>query len=281
VASPLRALLSPSRLTAVVDIGANPIDGDPPYKPMLAAGPCTVTGFEPQAAARGELLRQKGPLETYLPDAIADGGTHTLYVTRASGMTSLLKPDPRKLMQFNGFTDWGTVIEKVPITTRRLDDVEELGPVDLLKIDVQGAELMVFRGGRHHLGSAVAVQTEISFVTLYENQPTFADVDQELRSQGFIPHSLPAVKHWAIAPVIFGDDFRRGGNQLLEADIVYVRDFTYPESMSDEQLQHLAMIAHHVFGSVDLAYRCVSTLVQRQRVISTAASDYLQLAGAC
>jgi len=41
------------------------------------------------------------------------------------------------------------------------------------------------------------------------------------------------------------------------------------------------MIAHHVLGSVDLAYRCVSTLVQRQRVISTAASDYLQLAGAC
>jgi FkbM family methyltransferase len=276
VASPLIALISPSRLTAVIDIGANPIDGDPPYKPMLVEGLCTVTGFEPHTAAREELLRRKGPLETYLPDAIADGGTHTLHVTRASGMTSLLTPDPRRLVQFNGFTEWGTVIEKVPIATRRLDDIETLCPFDLLKIDVQGGELMVFQGGRRHLSSAVAVQTEISFVALYENQPTFADIDHELRTQGFIPHSLPAIKRWAIAPVTFDNDFRRGGNQLLEADIVYVRDFTRPDAMSDEQLRQLAMIAHHVYGSVDLAYRCISTLADRKRANSSAADDYLQ-----
>jgi hypothetical protein len=38
MADPLFDLLQPARLTAVVDIGANPIDGDPPYKRMLAAG---------------------------------------------------------------------------------------------------------------------------------------------------------------------------------------------------------------------------------------------------
>jgi hypothetical protein len=31
-------LLKPHRVTEIVDIGANPIDGDPPYKPMLMAG---------------------------------------------------------------------------------------------------------------------------------------------------------------------------------------------------------------------------------------------------
>ena len=44
-------LLSPNRLTEVVDVGANPIVGDPPYKPMLDAGLCNVTGFEPQLDA--------------------------------------------------------------------------------------------------------------------------------------------------------------------------------------------------------------------------------------
>jgi hypothetical protein len=45
----LRDLLSPSRLTHVVDIGANPLDaGEPPYLPMLNANLCHVTGFEPQ-----------------------------------------------------------------------------------------------------------------------------------------------------------------------------------------------------------------------------------------
>jgi hypothetical protein len=47
-ADTLLALLRPQRLTAVVDVGANPIDGDAPYKPMLSRRLCTVTGFEPQ-----------------------------------------------------------------------------------------------------------------------------------------------------------------------------------------------------------------------------------------
>ncbi len=40
----IMSLLNAERLTEVVDIGANPIDGDPPYKPMLQAGLCRVTG---------------------------------------------------------------------------------------------------------------------------------------------------------------------------------------------------------------------------------------------
>lgn len=272
-------LLHPSRLSAVLDIGANPIDGDPPYKPMLQSGLCTVTGFEPQADALAELQRRKGPLETYLPDAVGDGGTHRLHVTQASGMTSLLKPDSQRLQLFNGFSDWGAVREEIAIATRRLDDIEAVGRFDLLKIDIQGGELMVFQNARRKLAAAIAVQTEVSFVPLYERQPVFGDIDCELRGQGFIPHCFSAIKRWAIAPVIFGGDFRRGQHQLLEADIVYVRDFAYPERMSDEQLQHLALIAHHVYGSTDLAYRCVMLLGQRQRAAPDAATRYLQALG--
>src|SRR5437016_7086753 len=82
-------LLRPERLTAVVDVGANPIDGDPPYKPMLAKGLCTVIGFEPQADALAELDRRKGPRECYLPYAIGDGREHVLHVCRERGMSSL------------------------------------------------------------------------------------------------------------------------------------------------------------------------------------------------
>ena len=39
---PLFRLIGPERLTAVVDVGANPIDGDPPYLPMLRGGLCRV-----------------------------------------------------------------------------------------------------------------------------------------------------------------------------------------------------------------------------------------------
>ncbi len=45
---PLLDLLKPQRITEIVDIGANPIDGDPPYKRLLEYRLCRVTGFEPQ-----------------------------------------------------------------------------------------------------------------------------------------------------------------------------------------------------------------------------------------
>ena len=136
---------------------------------------------------------------------------------------------------------------------------------------------MVFQHGRERLRKAVAVQTEVSFVPLYRDQPTFGDVDRELRSQGFVPHSMPALKQWAIAPTVFGGDFRNPGNQLLEADFVYVRDLAHAESMSSEQLSHLAMIAFHIYRSVDLAVFCVVELQRRGHAAQGAVERLLQL----
>src|SRR2546430_12444140 len=69
---PLTEILKPARLTAVVDVGANPIDGDPPYSAMLAAGLCEVTGFEPQASALQRLGQKNGPLQPHFPYCFVD-----------------------------------------------------------------------------------------------------------------------------------------------------------------------------------------------------------------
>ncbi|PQP54937.1 FkbM family methyltransferase, partial [Mycolicibacterium austroafricanum] len=82
----------------------------------------------------------------------------------------------------------GEVLERIPLSTHRLDDISEIEHLDFLKIDIQGGELAVFQNGRTKLADAVAIQTEVSFVTLYRDQPTMGDVDVEMRSQGFVPH---------------------------------------------------------------------------------------------
>jgi FkbM family methyltransferase len=272
----LQDLLHPERPTAVVDVGANPVDGEPPYHDMLSAGLCAVTGFEPQPDALRSLNERGGPLETYLPYVVADGRDHVLHVARASGMTSLLQPDPARLALFNGFPEWGTVTDRLTVSTTRLDDVAEIERMDYLKIDVQGGELMVFEGGRERLRDTVAVQTEVSFVGLYVDQPTIGDIDGELRSQGFVPHAMVALKKWALAPVVYDGDFRRPMHQLLEADLVYVRDFTRPADLTDEQLRHLALIAHHVYDSSDLVHLCLLALVSRGLVPSDGPAAYLR-----
>jgi FkbM family methyltransferase len=277
VVDPLHELLRPLRLTAVVDIGANPIDGDPPYKPMLGNGLCTVTGFEPQPDAFAELNRCKGPLERYLPFALGDGTDKVLYICRANGMTSCLRPDATHLALFNEFPSLARVEHETIIKTSRLDDLDEITEIDFLKIDVQGAELEILKSGQQKLSKAVAIQTEVSFVTLYHNQPPIGLVDTALREMGFVPHCFAEIKTWPIAPAVIDGNPRKPLRQLLEADLVYVRDFSRSENMDGEQWKHLALIAHHCYGSFDLAMCAIKTAVQLGVLPLRALQLYLEI----
>lgn len=270
----LAELLQLDHLTHVVDIGANPIDGDPPYKNLLDAGVCRVTGFEPQQEALNQLMAAKGPNENYLPYAVGDGGSHVLRICRASGMTSLYEPDQKNLSLFEVLEPLGEVLERCTMQTHRMDDIDAINAFDMLKIDIQGGELGVFQNGREKLRNAVAIQTEVSFITLYEGQPAFGEIDIELRSQGFIPHCFAAVKKWPIAPCVINGDPRMPLNQLLEADIVYVRDFL-SDDISDAQLRQLAFIAQTCYKSIDLTMRCIAELQRRDALPENAMNDYL------
>lgn len=264
----LRNLLEPSRLTSIVDVGANPIDDAPPYTRMLDEGLCTVVGFDPQVTASSQGNRRM------LPYVISsDDGVRSLNVAVAPGMTSLLPLNEVHAAAFPMMPAWGAVLDRRTVETKRLDNVCEIDAIDFLKMDVQGAEIDVLRGGRHRLTKAVAVMTEVSFVTLYRGQSTFGEMDTELRHMGFIPHCFAAAKCWPIATTTIVPNM--APHQLLEADVVYVRDFT--RTMGVEQWKHLAMIAHHVCGSFDLAMRCVEALAKMEAVAPSAPDQYRQI----
>jgi FkbM family methyltransferase len=271
----LTTLLVPARPTAIVDIGANPIDGEPPYKAMLAARLCKVIGFEPQPAALARLNQAKGPDELYLPHALADGTERILHVCSLEGMTSLLVPDPSQLALFNLFPIWGTVKERIPIATKKLDDIAEIAQMDFLKMDVQGAEGEVLAHGRAKLRDTVMIQTEVSFVPLYRDQPSFGEIDLQLRRLGFLPHCMVGTKIWPLSPMVVGNQPNRGIRQLLETDMVYVRDFSNPENMNTEQWKHLAMIAHHCYGSYDLALKAIINLMELGAVPADTSKRYI------
>lgn len=271
----LAELLGLKRLTQVVDIGASPIDGVPPYKALLDAGLCHVTGFEPQPEQLAQLNRSKGPHERYLPHVVGDGAEHSLQLCRSVGFTSLLEPDPASLALFEFYQPLGQVFARERVQTRRLDDIGEIESIDFLKIDIQGGELSVFQNGRHKLAPAVFVQTEVSFVTLYKDQPAWGDVDLELRAQGFMPHCFANIKRWPIAPAVIGGDPAKPLNQLLEADVVYIRDVRTMDSLSDDQLRHMALIAHVCYGSRDLSLRCLVALQSRSAVAEDAVTRYM------
>ncbi len=271
----LARLLGLDRLPVVVDIGANPIDGAPPYADLLDAGLCRLIGFEPQAAALEKLQKRAGPLQQFLPYVIGSGEPATLRVTRAEGCSSLLEPDADRLQYLNLHDFFYGVTDRVPVKTMRLDAVDEIDVMDFLKIDVQGGELDVFKAGSSKLRGAVMVQTEVSFFRLYHGQPTFAHIDLLLRALGFTFHCFADMKRWPISPAKVGDNERTAIRQTIEADAVYVRDWT--GHMEPDQWRMLAFLAHHVYQSYDLALRAIVSLEAVGEVAEGAGKRYAAL----
>jgi len=261
----------------VADVGAAHFGEVQPYQVLLDNGLARLTGFEPDEREAADLEARLGDHARLLPYALGDGDEHTLYVCQPGlGMTSLLEPDPATLGYFNLFPDWGRVVETLPCPTRRLDDLEEVDQIDYLKMDVQGSELPILANGRAKLSDAVAIQLEISFIPLYKDQPTFGDIDVEMRRQGLIPHRFTDVKTWSISPTTRNGDPRAPFNQLLEADIVYVCDVIHPDSVTDAQLAKLGLIAHYSYGSPDLTARCLEELAGRGTVDASSRVAYYE-----
>lgn len=260
-------LLQPSRLTSIVDIGANPIDAPPVYTRMLEEGLCTVAAIDPQGP---EIAH---PSVRTLRHIVGDGTEQTIYVAQSQGMTSLLPISKVRAGLFPKMLEWGEAKYRSPAKTVRFDDIDDIVEVDFLKMDIQGSEKDVLTYGRRKLANAVMIVTEMSFVPLYQGQWCFGRMDTELRQMGFLPHCFAEAKVWPIAtdhPIPQTDP-----HQLLECDMVYVRDITLMHSA--EQWKHMALAAHHICGSFDLAMRAIGELAKMEAVSPSAPEQYRQM----
>lgn len=225
----------------VCDIGAAMLDDLPPYMNMDLET-IDLYKFDGDTAAKGD----------HDLSWISNGETATVqYAQPSTGMTSLYPPNHRTQKLFDNFEHLGRVIHTRKEKTTRLDDIEDLPPVDFLVMDTQGSELDIMKHGALKLASCVVVQLEVSFVPLYLGQPTLGTVDTFMRHRGFIPHTFVRLKPWPVG----ANGEKHGGftNQLLEADMVYVKD---PRSgnWTSEQRRKAAEILTQCYESRDLAH---------------------------
>jgi FkbM family methyltransferase len=271
-------LIEPAEPLHIMDIGAACIAETPIYRSLLDQGIGHLNAFEGDARQIAKIKETFGDQASVFADFLADGGVHTLYLAHPeSGMTSLLKPNAAALKFFNHFEHFGQIERTEQVQTRRLDDVTDLPAIDFLKMDIQGSELCVLRHGAQKLANCVAVQLEVSYICLYENQPSFGEVDVWMRANGFVPHCFLDIKRWSIAPTIKNGNFRLPFNQLLESDVVYIKDPLNLTLLSAAQLIKLALIAHYSLASFDLCVFLLRELIAREHSTPEVLSQYLAL----
>ena len=235
----------------IVDVGAMNT-GDDPYRPLAESVGCELIGFEP-VEEECRKLNAEGRGATFLPYVIGDGSERTFHECKAAYNSSLLEPNLPLLERFTGFAELFKVVSTSKVRTRRLDDVREAGGAEFLKLDVQGAELMVLDGAPRTLRSVLVVHTEACFLPLYKEQPLFADIDRRLRGEGFVLHKVTYHGKRPFVPFPVSDSPGLIVSQNVWCDVAYVRDFLALDRLSGEQLLKLAAILHENYGSLDFA----------------------------
>jgi FkbM family methyltransferase len=158
------------------------------YNPLLDLSDADIIGFDPLQ----DRLRERAKVEqpsgdgtlTLLPYAIGDGAEHTLYVLNEDASSSLYPLDAGRIAHFNHLSTF-RVQRTETITTHRLDDVLPPGPVDFLKLDVQGSELAVLQSAEKTLAGTGVVHCEAEFSPIYDGQPLFPAIQERLNGRGF------------------------------------------------------------------------------------------------
>lgn len=249
----LELLPPPPPKIRIVDVGAQ-IDPQltDVYQPLVRAGCASIVGFEPVAEACARLNASGGSHRTYLPYAVGEGDVRQFRICADSKTSSLYEPNTPLLSHFHLLEDLCRVVDRREVRTTPLDSVREIEDVDFLKLDVQGAEADVLRGGARVLSQAVVVHAEVEFLPLYKNQPLFGDIDALLRAHGFLFHTFIGFATRAFRPVVINNDPSLGIRQQLWSEAVYVKSFLNFKNVPPEKLLRLALILHEVYGSYDL-----------------------------
>lgn len=170
----------------VLDIGGN--YGQFASEVFRAFPGATVYSFEPlpdcferlrEMSAQHPSLR---PLQLALSDRDGEAEFH---VSRFRDSSSIQEMLPAHLEAWP-FTETEA---RITVRVARLDAVApqlNLEPPVLAKLDVQGHEMSVIRGGRETLARCQRVMTECNFAPLYRGQPSFVELYAEMKSLGFL-----------------------------------------------------------------------------------------------
>jgi len=156
--------------------------------------------FEPDEAACRREAEQNRPGESWFPVALGGHtGTGKLHVLKKPSGSSLYPPNDPIMLRFSA-SSYGALDKVLDVPLMSLSDFidKHQRPLpNLIKLDVQGAELDILRAVRpEHWQNVIAVQAEVEFVEFYRGQPLFAEVDGFMRAHNFALFDLLPVRSY-------------------------------------------------------------------------------------
>tara|TARA_E500000178_G_scaffold284950_1_gene286322 strand:- start:1043 stop:1906 length:864 start_codon:yes stop_codon:yes gene_type:complete len=180
--------------------------------------------------------------------------TRKFYETNMPVCSSLYEPKQKFLELYNNLNT-AYLKNTTEIDTISVDEFlkkNNLEHIDFIKIDIQGAELDVFKGGVKTLEKTLMIVSEVEWVEQYINQPLFGDVSSFLKDQNFMIHKFLGYGTRSLKPIILNQN-KNFGTQVLWSDALFIRNIMNISKLNDEDLIKSAVLSY-IYKSPDLTY---------------------------
>ena len=164
------------------------------------------------------------------------------------------------------------VVDKLKMPCETVDRVaQQLNTnFDVLKLDVQGAELDVLRGATNSLAHGIAIDIEVEFCELYKSQPLFDEVFSFLRTAGFEFIDFTYIYRWS-------PNTYNGLGQATFSDALFMRT---PERIADSgdsvMIAKFAMICA-VYERGDLLIRLGNACKENRQIDDETTNRIIEL----
>jgi FkbM family methyltransferase len=163
------------------------------------------------------------------------GGLRVLTMTNSPTGSSIL-PFNEELIKANvdpGYLEPRRSIQIETLKTSEALDRNNVGRIDLMKLDVQGAELEIVQGlDDRRLNDLLCVELEVNFHNAYIGQGTFSEIQNFMNKFDLELYDIRLARGFGLldgkpaSPKIFGvyENSRSVSSRIWEADVVFFKN---------------------------------------------------------
>lgn len=184
-----RSILAEIDVKTIFDVGAHIGQTVRKYREYFPHA--HIHSFEPYGPSFEKLCEKYGndSLITTIKKGVSDDIGHAHYHVNALSQTNSLLPSSPNAGDYMDASLMKTIeTQEIEVTTIDCYMMENgIDSIDILKLDIQGAELQALRGAEKHLvdGRVALIYSEVEFVYYYDKQPLFFDVHAYLTGIGY------------------------------------------------------------------------------------------------
>jgi FkbM family methyltransferase len=202
-------LLQSIPVSTILDIGAHEGQTYYTYRSLFPAA--KIYSFEPSPSLFVALTLAQGndkKAEAHQLAVSETQGKQIFHLNQSSGTNSLLKSGEKAAEYYApGLFDSKSEVEVETTTIDQFMAHHAISELSILKLDIQGAELMALKGATENLRkkTIALIFLEVEFVYLYANQALFHQVCSFLEEMGYAFYNLYNLHSGAKGQLVAGD----------------------------------------------------------------------------